>query len=722
MFWNRVLLQRSGLVLAVLLAGVPNLAAGPSAVAPSLLPPTASQAQGLLARLPLRFEQNRGQWNADVLYAARTGVSAGHGNLYFTARAAVLAGSRRVEISLLDSNPKPEIEALDRLPVNTNYFIGRNHWHTGIAQYARIAYRSVYPGIDVVFYGNQDQLEYDFLLRPGADTSPIRLAFRGADHVSVNNDGDVVVESGGLRFLEKRPLVYQEDARTAKRRPIEGHYRMLPGGIVAFDVSGQDRSRPLVIDPVVTYATFLGGSSTDQINAVATDANGLIYVAGFTDSDDLQPTYNGVQGAINGGNDAYIAVIDPTQSGVPSLLYLTYLGGSSNDAATAITPDSMGNLYVTGTTSSMDFPLAGNSVQTSLALSTTETAFNPNIFVVVINQNTGLLYSTYFGGTGGDFPYGIGLDSSGNIYVGGTTQSTDFPVTANAYAPVLWGPSDVFVLELSVNATAPLYATYVGGEDRDDARGFAVTPDGKVYFAASTLSTLFPIKGFTYQGSPTGIENLVVGQMDLTQSGNPSLVYTSYLGGSTIDEVRGMALDANGKLLITGFTLSSDFPTTSTAFRPTFGGVSNAFATRVNPAAPPSGFIEYSTFVGGTGGDVGYGISSDGAGNLYVSGYTMSADFPVTPDAGLAQYGGGIEAFLVKFNPTVAGPGALEYGSYFGTTGFHVATGMAVASDGSMFIGGYTTDALFGVGNAINNAYQPGYYGGYSDGFVIAVK
>jgi hypothetical protein len=717
-----VLLQRLGLAFAVLVAGIHNLLAGPSAATRSLLPSTASQAQGILARLPLRFEENQGQWNAEVRYAARTGASSRKSNLFFTNSGAVLAGSRRVEISFAGSNPAPAIEALDRMPVRTNYFIGRDQWHTGIPQYARIAYRSVYPGIDIVYYGNGDELEYDFLLRPGADVSAIRLAFRGADRVTLNGQGDLIVEAGDSRFLEKRPVVYQEDPRTGERRAVQGRYRLLAGGSAAFDVSGQDRSLPLVIDPVVIYATFLGGSATDQINAVTTDANGLIYVVGYTDSIDLQPTYNGVQGGIDGGNDAYIAVIDPTVYGGPSLRYLTYLGGSSNDAATGIAVDASGNLYVTGTTSSMDFPLAGNSVQTALALSTTETAFNPNVFVSVISQTNGLVYSTYFGGTGGDFPYGIGLDANGNIYVGGTTQSTDLPVTPNAYAAVLWGPSDVFVLELNINDTSPLYASYIGGEDRDDARGFAVTPDGKVYFAASTLSTLFPIKGFAYQGSPSGIENLVVGQMDLTQSGNPSLVYTSYLGGSTIDELRGMALDANGKLLLTGFTLSSDFPTTSTAFRPTFGGVSNAFATRVNPAAPPNAFIEYSTFVGGTGGDVGYGISSDAAGNLYVAGYTMSADFPVTPDAGLAQYGGGIEAFLVKFNPAAAGPGALEYGSYFGTGGFHVATGVAVAPNGSMFIGGYTTDALFGVGNGLNSAYQTGYFGGYSDGFVIAVR
>ncbi|MBV9744534.1 MAG: SBBP repeat-containing protein [Acidobacteriia bacterium] len=628
-----------------------------------------------------------------------------------------------MEISLLRGSPAPLVEPLDRLPARTDYYIGRRtDWLTGVAQYAKIAYRSVYPGIDVVYYGNQSRLEYDFVLRPGADARRIRLQFRGADHVSLNSDGDLVVESGGAQFIQQKPVLYQEDALTFERHPIEGRYRLLPGSVVALDVSSYDRSQPLVIDPVVTYASFLGGSATDQINAVTTDGNGYIYVAGYSDSNDLQPTYNGVKGANAGDNDAFIAIFDPKAFGGPSLRYLTYLGGSNNDAATAITVDSGGNLYITGTTSSMDFPLPGNSVQTSLALSTSETVFNPNIFVSVISQSNGLVYSTYFGGTGGDFPYGIGLDAKGNIYVGGTTQSTDLPVTPNAYAAVLWGGSDVFVLELNINATSPLYASYIGGEDRDDGRGFAVRSDGKVYIAASTLSTLFPIAGRAYQNSPSGIENLVVVVMDLTQSGNLSLVYSSYLGGSNIEEVRQLALDASGNVLITGWTLSSDFPVTSNAMQLKYGGSGNAFVTRVNPSAPPSGFIQYSTFLGGSGGDVGYGITSDSAGNYYVAGYTLSSDFPVTRDAAQNQLSGGIEAFLVKFNPAVAGRGALEYGTYFGSGGFHVATGVAVAPDGTMMIGGYTTDALSGVGQAIASAYQGGFAGGYADSFVAALK
>jgi Beta-propeller repeat len=688
----------------------------------------ASRAGATLSRLPMRFEENRGQWNPEVLYAARSG--SGHGGLFLTANGLVMVGSagkqtpvHRVDISLLHGNPQPQIEPLDRLPAQTNYFIGRRaDWHTGISQYSRIAYRSVYPGIDIVYYGSPDQLEYDFLLNPEADPAAIRFQFRGADDIKLNDAGDLVIEAGGAQFLQKRPLLYQQDSDSSRRTAVEGRYRVLPGNVIALDVSRYDHSRPLVIDPVVTYASFLGGSATDQINAVTTDSKGLLYVVGYTDSNNMQPTYNGLQGAIAGENDAFIAIFNTAAYGGPSLTYLTYLGGSNNDAATAITVDGGGNLYVTGTTSSTDFPTAGNAVQTALALGTTETVFNPNVFVAVISQNNGLVYSTYYGGTGGDYPYAIGLDAKSNIYVGGTTSSTDFPVTSNAYAAVLWGPSDVFVLELNINATAALYATYIGGENADDGRGFAVTPGGQVYFAASTLSTEFPLAGNVYQNSLTGIENLVVGILDLTKSGNQSLVYSTYFGGSTIEEVRQLILDPSGDVLLTGWTLSSDFPVTPNAFNTQYGGAGNAFVTRVNPNAPPSGFLLYSTYIGGSGGDVGYGVATDAAGNLYCAGYTLSTNFPVTSDAALSQWGNGVEAFLVIINPAVAGSGALEYGTYFGTGGFHVATGVAVTASGSILIGGYTTDALFGVGNAINAAYQSGFAGGYSDGFVIALQ
>jgi hypothetical protein len=709
--------RRSGLALLVFAGSVFATEGGDAA---------ALRAKATMARLPLHFEQNRGQWSSEVLYAARSGS----GTLFLTAHGPALlafaaknAPARRVDISLVRGNPAPVIEPLDRLPARTDYFTGnRAQWHAGIPQYARIAYRSVYPGIDIVYYGNPDQLEYDLLLRPGADPRAIQLRFRGTDRINVTTDGDLRVECAGANFIQQRPVFYQDDARTGQRRTISGRYRLVGRDSVGLEVSDFDRSRPLVIDPVLNYASFFGGSSTDVINAVTAGADGLIYVAGYTTSNDLQPTYNGVSGGITGGKDAFVAAFDASRFGVQSLRYLTYLGGGRDDVATAIAVDAKSNIYVTGTTSSSDFPLAGNSVQTALALSTSASVFKADAFVSVISQTNGLIYSTYFGGTGDDLPYGIGLDAKGFIYVDGTTTSTDLPVTSNAYQAVNWGPSDIFFVKLDVNATSPAYASYLGGEDREDGRGLAVAPNGLVYFAASTLSTQFPTAGFAYQGTPKGTENLIIGVMDMTQSGTGSLVYSTYFGGSAIDEVRQAALDANGRLLVTGWTVSPDFPVTANAMRTQYGGSGNAFVVRVNPAAPPASFLEYGTFLGGSGGDVAYAVTSDKAGAIYVAGYTLSADFPITRDAMLGHFENGAEAFLLKLNPAVAGPGALLYGTYIGAGGFHVATGVALAPDGSMFTGGYTTDALDGVGPALGAAYQPGFSGGFSDGFVVTVK
>jgi hypothetical protein len=682
--------------------------------------PGAERAQGLWAAVPLHFEENRGQWSSTIRYAARAGAK----TLFLTDRGAVLASPiARVDVAFAHANPAPRIEPLDRLPGRTDYFIGSSsNWHTGVPEFSRVAYRSVYPGVDVVYYGNQDRLEYDLVLRAGANPRQIRWRFEGAERLSLTPEGDLQVESHGAQFLQKLPVIYQQDPRTSGRRAVDGRYRLLGRNQVALELAAFDNSRPLVVDPVLEYGSFLGGSAGDTVTAVTTDASGWIYVAGYTSTADLQPTFDGVQGSNAGGKDAFVAAFDPTSSGVPSLRYLTYLGGGRDDAASAIAVDAKGLIYVTGTTSSSDFPLAGNSVQTTLALSTTATVFNPDAFIAVIQRGNGLLYSTYFGGTGDEYPYGIGVDSKGFVYVGGTTDSPDMPATANAYQAVSWGPSDVFFLKLDLNATSPVYASYLGGEGRDDGRGFAVAPNGLVYFAASTLSTLFPTAGSAYRDGPPGIESLIIGVLDTTQSGNASLVYSSYFGGSNADEVRQIALTADGRVLITGWTLSPDFPTTANAFQSQFNGVGQAFVARVNPSALRVNFLEYSSLLGGSGGDVGYGIAADAAGAIYVAGYTLSKDFPVTPDAVQGTYLDGIEAFLVKLNPAVAGPGALQYGTFLGGVGVHYANGVAVAPDGSMFAGGSTTGALQGLGPADSTAYQPGFGGGSTDGWFMAVK
>jgi hypothetical protein len=678
--------------------------------------PEVVRANLALARLPLHFEANQGQWNPAVRYAARSGA----GTVFLTARGPVLATStHRIDLNLIHSNRAPRLEGLDRLRTRTNYYVGdRAKWHTDVAEFGRVAYRAVYPGIDVVYYGNRNQLEYDFVLQPGADPRSIRLQFRGADHVSLTPEGDLLVESGDARFIQKRPVIYQEDSQTAVRHPVEGRYTLLGHGVAGVRVGPYDVAKPLVVDPVLEYSTFIGGTMTDGITAVASDSHGHLYGVGYTSSSVLAWSPGALQVSNNGTINVIAVEFDTTQSGANSLLYLTYLGGSRSDSPTALALDSIGQMYITGTTSSSDFPMAGNSVQTAYKIGTTATVFEPETFVAIINPNAALVYGTYFGGTGGDTPYGIALDAQDNIYVEGTTASTDFPATASAYQSILYGATDTFLYKINVNSTTVLYATYLGGESRDDGRGLAVSPSGLVYFAASTLSQLFPMAGSSYLTTLPGSESLVIGVIDTTQSGVNSLIYATYFGGSAVDEVRDITLDASGRLLLTGWTLSSDFPTTANAFQPMAPGTAVAFVTRVKVPSAPAQFLDYSTFLGGSGGDVAYSIAVDSAGLIYVSGYTLSLDFPVSSNAIQSQYGGGIDGFLVQLNPSVAGKSALLYGSYFGGSGMVVPTGLAIAPNGNVFLGGYTTDSLPVTGSA----WQGSFGGGYTAGFVMAVQ
>ena len=670
-----------------------------------------SQAKAALARLPLRFEANQGQWSRDVRYAART---AGGALLLTSHGAALLGAGHRVDVTLLRASRTPRIEAMEPMQARTNYFIGRpEHWRTGVENFTRVAYHSVYPGIDIIYYGSHDQLEYDFVLKPGADPASIRLRFRGADRVYRTAEGDLCVESAGARFVQKRPVIYQEIA-AAVRRPVEGEYELLANGIVGLRLRSYDRSRGVVIDPVITFSTFIGGSSGDQVNAVMSDSFGFVYVGGQTTSTDAATYGNAVQPTYDTGLDGFIGMLDPNSG---AWIYFTYLGGGRDDVVTAMSMDSDGNIVAAGTTTSSDFPLL-EPLQSTLALSTTSTSsvFPTDAFVSIISVNGGLGYSTYYGGTGNETPRGVARDANGLIYIFGTTTSPDLPVTATAIGTTSWGTSDLFAAVINPLSATLVYGTYLGGESDEDGRGMALGPNGVIYFVASTYSQAFPTAGNAYRGVSRGLENLIVGAIDTTQSGLAGLVYCTYLGGSLLDEARSLSRDSNGKLILSGWTISPDFPVTANAMKPILAGPANAFVMRVNPAADPTSFIEYSTFLGGSVTDIAYDAISDAAGNLYVTGYTMSPDFPVTPDAAQSQYGNGIEAFLVKLNPAAAGSKALLYGTFLGGTGTHVGTTLTLAPNGSIVLAGYT-QADWTLPGADDT-----YFGGASDGFVAVFK
>jgi len=673
-----------------------------------------ARAHSAMANLPLRFEENRGQFASTVRYGAR----AGGYTLELTNRGAVLAmpDRQRVEMSLVKANAAAEIAPLDRMPARTDYFLGkRTQWHTGVANFSRVQYRGVYPGIDVVYYGSHGSLEYDFVVQPGADPRAIRLQFRGSAEASVTADGDLALDFEGQRILQKKPVIYQETA--GLRHPVAGRYAMVGRNEVTVKLGDYDRSRTLVIDPVVTYCTYMGSSGVDQITAMKLTANGRLYITGWTSTGEM-PYIDGAYDNFNTGLiDVFLAIVDTTaasSTGNYPLVYFSYLGGTNNDKALGIDVDSNGVAYMTGNTTSTDFPIVGNSVQTIGAGSQQQG------FVAVIDPSqyggVSLTYSTYLGGTtGSNTANAIAVGPDGHMYVIGTTASTDFPVTTSGYAQVLYGPQDAFLVQLDPNSTSLVYSTYLGGELDDSGISIAVGTNNLVYFAATTDSTMFPMEGPGYRQSMQGDIGTIIGVMDMTQFGEPSLVYSTYFGADNpgdVTEVRGLALDSKNRVLLTGYTLSSGFQTTADSIQARAGGNGDVWVAIVNPADPPR-FLVYATYLGGSQGEVAYGVTPDISGNIWITGYTLSPDFPGTAPG---SYQNGTQLFVARIQPGTAGQSGLLYSTYVGATGVYVGNAVAVGPDGSAYVVGYGNVGLPSSSNG------NGYAGGVSDGFVIVIK
>jgi hypothetical protein len=399
--------------------------------------------------------------------------------------------------------------------------------------------------------------------------------------------------------------------------------------------------------------------------------------------------------------------------------------------ALAMDVDQPGFIYLTGYTDSTDFPMQGTPLLTGIVSGNTTqnagAASTNSVFLSKLDPHfagTGhsLVYSTYLSGTlGNDQGEGIVAGANGVAYIIGTAESPDFPITANAYAASRYGPSDVFLAQVDTVNSILLYCTYIGSELDDDGRALALAPNGLVYFAATTLGTQFPMAGQCFQCFARGNYDVIFGVFDLTQYGQNSLVYATYFGGSQIDEVRGIALDPRGRLIATGYTLSPDFPITPlTAVQPVNGGNGDAFLVLVDPTQPSANFLLYGTFLGGSDGDVGYGVVSDSAGYLYVTGYTMSSNFPVTQNAPQPNWGGGIDMFIARVNPAIAGLPGLNYSTYIGLDGTIVGCCMVVGSDGSLYVAGATEGYL-----PLLPGYTPlqaNYGGGYADDFLLVLS
>jgi len=660
------------------------------------------KAEATLANLPLRFEANQGQWSPAVRYSA-------HGGKYAIALtqagpAITFTDSSRIDVSLEGSNRAAELEPLERMSGRTSFYLGsRDRWRGDVPAYSRVRYREVYPGVDVVYYGTGGVLEYDFELAPGADPSAIRLRFQGADRAFVAANGDLKVECPGGALVQKQPYIYQRDAKTGARRRVDGGYVQLAGGAVGLRLAGYDRSRPLVVDPVLVYASYWGGGAQTQVNCAVLDKSGLLYVLGNDLGADLTATSNTYQNAniSSGTYDVVVYVIDTTAAGDYAPVYISYLGGSSNDLPSSAITDNDGNLFIVGTTTSTDFPVVGNSIQSS-APSTTSNAFVAEMRPSLAGTD-GLVYSTYIGGSKDNFGNGIAEDAAGFLYVIGTTSSTDLPVTDNAYNGNVNNDDnelsyDAFLAKIDLNSASPVYESYLGGTSNDYGVGILVAPDGLVYFALNTVSDDFPMISSPYWPWFHGWQDIVVGVFDMNQSGTDCLVYSTYFGGSSPNELNRIAFDKNGHILMTGYTFSSDFPITGDAAQLKYGGNGDAFVSIVDPSQP-SNFLVYSTYLGGGDGDAAFDVAGDAAGAVYVAGYTYSGNFPVTSDALQLFWGGGSDVFVTKIMPGIAGNAGFQYSTHLGTGGVNAATCLALGADGRLFVAGDSNGFLLGASN-----------------------
>jgi uncharacterized protein (TIGR03437 family) len=536
---SRILQRLSFLLSAFLMAGVAHGEVARSGAAPQ----------------PISFERNQGQVDKRVKFVAR----AGSYQLFLTDRGAVMAldGQRHASLALrlLQANRAPNITALDQQRGVSNYLIGADpsKWVTDVNHYGKIRYERVYPGVDVVYYGKERQLEHDFIVAPGADYRKIRFDFEGARSLRLESNGDLAIQTSEGEVRQLRPSLYQEIS--GERKLVAGGYR-IEGREVSFYVGAYDRSRPLIIDPIFNYfATYLGGSGINKPTSLAVDAQGNAYTTGSTTSLDF-PTGNPAQPANGGMTDVFITKMDGTSG---AILYSTYLGGNNDESANQIKVDASGNAYIIGTTFSTDFPATKGALQTTLK--------GPqNAFAAKLNPaGNALVYATYLGGSGGEIGRGIDLDSLGDAYVVGVTYSRDFPVhgTAFGFTPNP-GIADGFLTEINPTGTASIYSGYMGGTGFDELESVAVNSLGEANVVGFTNSTDLPT---TFEGSRwprlTGVINGFMAKVSPGANGNVSIEYISYYGGSNVDIASSIIVDPSDDVTvyISGLTTSSNFPT-----------------------------------------------------------------------------------------------------------------------------------------------------------------
>ena len=719
-----------------------HAASQPSLAAAAISAPSAEQrnrVRATMGALPLAFEANQGQSDPQVKYmargngytlfltsdeavfAVRSASGAGSGTKssktstkFASAKARAAARSEEksatIHMQFVGANSNAQVAAGSELPGVINYYIGNDpaKWHEGVKQYSAVTYRQVYPGVNLAYHGQQRQLEFDFIVGPGADAAPIALGFQGASRIATDASGNLVLSSNAGDVMLHKPVAYQD--KDGKRQPVDVAFREKGTHEIAFALGAYDHERELVIDPALTYASYLGGNSDDEAFAIAVDGSGNIYVTGQSNS----PTIGG-KSRSGSSFDAFVSEFNPAGTGITYTSIIGATGG--NCSGNAIAVDAAGDAFVAGSAPS-GFATTGGVAQTGFGGGTTDG------FVLKLAPSTGALsYSTYLGGSDDDVVNGIAVDASTppNAYVAGETSSTDFPGTSGStIQSTNGGTDDAFVTKLNGTASALVYSTYLGGSSGDLATGIALDGSDNAYITGITVSANFPTTSGVLQSSPggNGDDDGFVAQIKADGS---ALVYSTYLGGSGTDDAYGIAVDAAGEAYVTGNTDSTNFPTVNAA-QTALGGNSatNIFISKVNSGATA---LLFSTYYGGTLSDAGTAVALDVFGDAYVTGRATSSNYPVS-NSFQNTLNGSSDAIVTEFSNT----GFVVYSSYFGGPGTEngiggadsatAIGGIAVDSSSNAYLAGDTSSAS---NVATANTYQTTYGGDPADAFVAKV-